>query len=123
MLGPLPLLVPASDPKTPDLTHTLSHLSNLLTTTSSLRNLPILIKSRREINLPTDISEKHGLVDEDVIRNQGDAKGLKDACYEIGIRGMDELITARRDLKSSGGKVEPKSALPVFLASVGSFSP
>ncbi|ORX40804.1 Squalene/phytoene synthase-domain-containing protein [Kockovaella imperatae] len=118
LLGSLPLLIPPNDPKTSELTHTLSHLSNLLTTASLIRNLPVLVKSKREINLPRDICAKHSIVDEEVIRQAGNAKGLKDACYEIGTRGMDELITARRDLKSSGGKIEPTAAFPVFLASV-----
>ena len=36
---------------------------------------------------------------------------------------MDELITARRDLKESRGKVDPSTALPVFLSSVGALVP
>lgn len=58
------------------------------------------------------------MVEEDVLRNGATAKGVQDAMYEIGTRGMDELITARRECKGSGGKIEPKVVKPLFLSAV-----
>jgi hypothetical protein len=97
----------------------LSHLSTLLTTVSLLKNLPVLVSSKRQINIPHDISTKHNIVEEEVLRKGAEARGVKDGLYEIGTRGMDELITARRELKGKGGRVDPKFATPVFLAAVG----
>lgn len=62
--------------------------------------------------------QRHGVVEEDVLRNGSAAKGVRDAVYEIGTRGMDELITARRECKGAGGRIEPKVARPVFLSAV-----
>lgn len=85
---------------------------------SLLRNLPILVSSKRQVSIPSDISIKHSIVEEDVLRNGSQAKGLRDGLWEIGTRGMDELITARRELKSSNGKVVPGSTMPLFLSVV-----
>jgi hypothetical protein len=81
-----------------------------------------MVNSKRQINIPHDIAQKHGIVEEEVLRKGSEAKGLRDGLYEIGTRGMDELITARRELKGSGGKVEPRSATPVFLSAVCIYS-
>lgn len=70
------------------------------------------------MNIPADIAAKHGIVEEDVLRNGSNAKGLKDGLWDIGTRGMDELITARRELKGSGGKVDPGNVMPLFLSVV-----
>lgn len=58
-----------------------------------------------------------------MLRNGAHAKGLKDGLWEIGTRGMDELITARRELKASGGKVEPGTVMPLFLSVVSGHDP
>ncbi|WWD20847.1 hypothetical protein CI109_105324 [Kwoniella shandongensis] len=118
LLGPLPLLLPPSHSTTAHISHTLSHLSTLLTTVSLLRNLPILISSKRQINIPSDLAEKHSIVEEQVLRKGAEATGIRDACWDIGTRGMDELITARRDLKETGGKVVPSTVMPLFLSAV-----
>ncbi|WVN89084.1 uncharacterized protein L203_104300 [Cryptococcus depauperatus CBS 7841] len=118
LLGPLPILLPPADPSTAHISHTLSHVSTLLTVVSLLRNLPILVTQKRQTNIPADLCEKHGLVEEELFRKGAQAKGLKDACWEIGTRGMDELITARRDLKENGGKVVPRHVMPIFLSAV-----
>lgn len=65
---------------------------------------------------------KNGLVEEQVFRDGGESKGLRDACFEIGTRGMDELITARSHLKETGGKVVPGEVMPLFLSAVSSIS-
>ncbi|WVF67886.1 hypothetical protein IAT40_002647 [Kwoniella sp. CBS 6097] len=118
LLGPLPILLPPTHSASSHISHTLSHLSTLLTTTSLLRNLPLMVSSKRTINLPADICEKHGIVEEEVLRKGAEASGLRDACWTVGTRGMDELITARRDLKETGGKVVPSGVMPLFLSAV-----
>lgn len=118
LLGPLPILLPPTHASSAHISHTLSHVSTLLTVVSLLRNLPILISQKRQISLPADICEKHGIIEEELFRKGAAAKGFRDACWEIGTRGMDELITARRDLKETGGKVMPNSVMPIFLSAV-----
>ncbi|WWC65335.1 uncharacterized protein I303_107953 [Kwoniella dejecticola CBS 10117] len=118
LLGPLPILLPPAHPETAHISHTLSHLSTLLTTVSLLRNLPLLVSGKKQINIPHDISQKHSLVEEEIFRKGAEATGLRDAILEIGTRGMDELITARRDLKETQGRVKPESAMPIFLSAV-----
>ena len=113
--------MPPTHSSTSSITHTLSHLATLLTTVSLLKTLPVLVNSKRQINIPHDIAQKHGIVEEDVLRKGSEAQGLRDALYEIGTRGMDELITARRELKGSGGKVDPKIATPIFLSAVSRY--
>lgn len=118
LLGPLPLVLPPTDPATAGASHTLSHVSTLLACVSLLRTLPGLVHGKRQINVPHDICARHGIVEEEVLRQGAEAKGLRDGLHEVGTRGMDELITARRDLKESGGKVGPSSVVPLFLAAV-----
>jgi NADH dehydrogenase [ubiquinone] 1 alpha subcomplex assembly factor 6 len=117
LLGPLPLLLPPTHPSTSSVSHTLTHLSSLLSTTSLLRSLP-LNTSKRINTIPRELCVKHGLVDEELFRAGSGARGLQDACFEIGTRGMDELITARSHLRSSAGKIDPAAATPVFLSAV-----
>lgn len=107
--------------QTSHISHTLSHIATLLAAVSLLRNLPLMVSQKRQVNLPSDVCAKHGVVEEQVLRKGSEAKGVRDACFEIGTRGMDELITARRDLKGTSGKVVPKEAMPLFLSAV-SFS-
>lgn len=77
-----------------------------------------MVSSKRQVSIPSDIAMKHGIVEEDVLRNGANANGVKDGLWEIGTRGMDELITARRELKATGGKVDPASVMPLFLSVV-----
>ncbi|WVR08720.1 hypothetical protein IAU60_005778 [Kwoniella sp. DSM 27419] len=118
LLGPLPVLLPPAHTASAHIAHTLSHLSTLLTTVSLLRTLPVLVSTKRAINIPSDVCEKHGIVEEEVLRKGAEATGVRDACLQIGTRGMDELITARRDLKETGGKVVPGGVMPLFLSAV-----
>lgn len=115
--GPLPHLLPPTHPKTSDVDHSLSHIASLLTTVTLLRSLP-LQAAKRQLGLPHDIREKHGVVEEQVFREGSSAHGFRDACFEIGTRGMDELITARSHTKADGGRIEPRGVMPLFLSAV-----
>lgn len=112
----LPLVVSPSAPETSKLAHTLSHVANTLAVTSLLRQLPSAI-GRQQNPLPADVCANSGLSDETLFRDPG-AKSVRDAVFEVATRGMDEMITARRDLKDWGGAVRPPAAMPVFLAAV-----
>lgn len=50
--------------------------------------------------LPLDVMAASGVREEDVFRNQGDAKGLKDAVFTVATRANDHLITARQMMKT-----------------------
>ncbi|WWC72723.1 uncharacterized protein I206_106687 [Kwoniella pini CBS 10737] len=118
LLGQLPILLSPNHSEYSKISHTLSHLSTLLTTISLLRNLPLLVSNKKQINIPNDLSEKYKLIEEEIFRKGSEANGLKDSILEIGTRGMDELITARRDLKENSGKVKPDNVIPIFLSAV-----
>lgn len=117
LLGPLPLLLPPTNPTTSSHSHTLTHISSLLTITTLLRSLPLQV-SKRVSNIPRDVAVKHGLVEEELFRLGEGARGVRDACFELGTRGMDELITARSHLKESGGRVVPGEVMPLYLSAV-----
>jgi len=115
--GSLPLLLPPSDEGTSHIAHTLSHVAHLLSITSLLHSLAPMVH-KKQLPIPADVRAQHGVVEEDVFRNGSAAEGFKDAVFTIATRGMDELITARTDLKKDGGKVVPKAAMPLFLSAV-----
>ena len=50
--------------------------------------------------LPLDVMAECGVREEDVLRQGGEAKGLKDAVFKVATRGSDHLITARSMLQS-----------------------
>ncbi|KAI9851096.1 MAG: hypothetical protein M1824_002905, partial [Vezdaea acicularis] len=50
--------------------------------------------------LPLDVMARHGVVEEDVLRQGGAAPGLTDAVFEVATRANDHLITAREMLRS-----------------------
>lgn len=76
------------------------------------------LAAKRQLAIPSDVLASHGVVEEQVFRAGAEASGLKDAVFQIATRGMDELITARTDLKSDNGKVVPAQTMPLFLAAV-----
>lgn len=112
----LPLVVAPAAPETSKLAHTLSHVANTLAVVSLLRQLPASI-GRQQNPLPSAICAANALSDEELFRDPGGRKA-RDAVFELATRGMDEMITARRDLKDWAGSVKPAAAMPVFLASV-----
>lgn len=83
---------------------------------SLLRQLPSAV-GRQQNPLPSAVCAEHGLSDEELFRDPG-GKRVRDAVFAVATRGMDEMITARRDLKDWGGAVRPPAAMPVFLAAV-----
>ncbi|KAG6890646.1 hypothetical protein C0995_006622 [Termitomyces sp. Mi166 len=100
----------------PALSHAASHLGTAQTFTTLLRALPYHAKQGHVI-IPAEITAKHGVRQEDVLRYGPGAKGISDAVFEFATVANDHLITAREMLKEEGmgGKV-PARAAPIFLA-------
>lgn len=99
----------------PTLDHAASHLGVAQTFTTLLRGLPFHVKHGRMV-IPTEITSKHGVVQEEVIRN-GHAKGLDSAVFELATLANDHLLTARNIAHQKG---VPSGALPILLAGVSS---
>ncbi|KAL9129512.1 MAG: hypothetical protein Q9217_002036 [Psora testacea] len=52
------------------------------------------------VMLPLDIMARTGVREEDVLRQGAEAKGLRDAVFEVATRASDHLITAREMVKN-----------------------
>ncbi|KAF8458552.1 Squalene/phytoene synthase-domain-containing protein [Kalaharituber pfeilii] len=61
---------------------------------------------RGVVLLPVEVCAKHGLRQEDVLREGGAAKGLKDVIFEIATRANDHLLTADMMIKDARDKKE-----------------
>ena len=67
--------------------------------------------------IPAEITAKHGVSQEEVFRQGGNAKGIDDAVFEFATVANDHLLTAREMFKDTEGKV-PGPARPVFMSAV-----
>lgn len=78
---------------------------------------PPMSETARGLILPSEYLEKHGVVEEEVKRQGGMAKGFKDAVFETATRANDYLITVRRDIreKLAGGKVSNEGGRAVLV--------
>lgn len=77
---------------------------------------PSLQDSARGLSLPQEFLQKHNVVQEDVLRHGGAAKGFRDAVFDTATRANDYLITARTTIKKElpGGRVS-KDARPALV--------
>ena len=101
------------------LSHAASHLGVAQTFSTLLRALPYHAKQGRLV-IPTEITSKHGVVQEEVFRKGSEARGIEDAVFEFATLAHDHIHTARSMLLFSEeyqNKV-PKEVVPVFLAGV-----
>jgi NADH dehydrogenase [ubiquinone] 1 alpha subcomplex assembly factor 6 len=94
--------------------HAASHLGVAQTVSILLRALPFHA-SQGHVVIPSEITAKHGVSQEDVLRHGGDAHGISDAVYEMACTAKEEVDIAREQFQD--GKVSPE-ALPVFLSAV-----
>jgi len=94
--------------------HAASHLGLAHSLVTLLRGLPFHA-SKGHIVIPAEITAKHKVRHEDVIRKGGSAPGISDAVYEFACIAKEELDVAREQF--DGGKV-PREAHPVFLSAV-----
>ncbi|KNZ73052.1 UPF0551 protein, mitochondrial [Termitomyces sp. J132] len=100
------------------LSHAASHLGTAQTFTTLLRALPYHVKQGHVI-IPAEITAKHGVIQEDVLRYGPGAEGISDAVFEFATAANDHLITAREMLKEEGmGSKVPARAVPIFLAGI-----
>ncbi|KAG6854664.1 hypothetical protein C0991_003312 [Blastosporella zonata] len=100
------------------LSHAASHLGTAQTFATLLRALPFHAKQGHVI-IPAEITAKHGVKQEDVLRYGPEAERISDAVFEFATVANDHLITAREMLKEEGmgGKV-PARAMPIFLTGI-----
>ncbi|MCJ1275060.1 hypothetical protein MMC21_002860 [Puttea exsequens] len=102
--------------------HIASHIGKASGITTVLRGLPLIAfpppsnhhsnsaplggslegqrRQQGSVALPLDIMAKCGVREEDVLREGGEAAGLRDAVFEVATRASDHLITARQMLKN-----------------------
>ncbi|EKM49521.1 uncharacterized protein PHACADRAFT_166889 [Phanerochaete carnosa HHB-10118-sp] len=99
-----------------DFSHAASHVGVAHTIATLLRALPYHA-SKRHMVIPAEVTARHGVSQEEVFRQGGNAKGIDDAAYEFATLANDHLITAREMFKDTAGKV-PGPVKPVFLNAV-----
>lgn len=67
--------------------------------------------------IPAEITAKHSVIQEEVFRKGGAARGIEDAVYDFACIANGHLNSAREMFEANGGKVPPRAA-PIFLAGV-----
>ncbi|KAI5816371.1 Squalene/phytoene synthase [Pyronema omphalodes] len=85
-----------------ELDHIGSHVGKLVGIVTILRGVPY-VADTGAVTLPTRVLADHGVRGEDVIREKGEAKGIKDAVFEVATRANDHLITARKMVEETQG--------------------
>ncbi|EPQ31894.1 uncharacterized protein PFL1_00093 [Pseudozyma flocculosa PF-1] len=75
-------------------------------------------KGARKLTLPAETLQKFGVVEEDVFRNGPQAKGFKDAVFDVATRANDYLITARTMVRDEFGGKLPKDVTPALINAV-----
>lgn len=96
--------------------HAASHIGVAQSIATLLRAMPFHASQKRMV-IPTEISSKHGLNEQNVFRYGGSASGIHDATFEFATVANDHLLTARDMFKDS--KV-PSEIMPVMLTAVSS---
>lgn len=97
-----------------DVSHAASHLGLAHSFTTLLRAFPYHA-SKGTIVIPAEVTGKHNVRQEDVLRNGAEAKGIEDAVYDFACQANNELTVAREMLPRV-----PDEAMPVFLTAVRS---
>jgi NADH dehydrogenase [ubiquinone] 1 alpha subcomplex assembly factor 6 len=101
------------------LDHVGSHIGKAAGIAAVLRGIPhVAMEGDGGVVLPLDVCAEFGLRQEDVIRQGGDAPGLRDAVFKVATLANDHLITARKMLKDAGKEGEQPSAFATFLPAV-----
>ncbi|EGN92145.1 hypothetical protein SERLA73DRAFT_66257 [Serpula lacrymans var. lacrymans S7.3] len=98
------------------LSHAASHLGVAQTFSTLLRAFPFHTSKNRMI-IPAEITAKHGVNQEEILRKRESTKDLEDAVFEFATIANDHLITARDMFKETGGRV-PQVAMPIFSAGI-----
>jgi len=95
--------------------HAASHLGLSHTLATLLRAVPFHA-SRGRVVIPAEITAKHGVSQEDMLRRGGAAGGISDAVYDVACVAKEELEVAKEHVENNG-KV-PDDVLPIFLSGV-----
>lgn len=66
--------------------------------------------------IPAEITAKHSVSQEDVLRRGGAAQRISDAVYEFACVAKEELDVVKEHIEQSG-KI-PEEVLPIFLSGV-----
>ena len=75
-------------------------------------------QQQRRLMLPHEYLLQHKVIEEDVYRNGGGARGFKDAVYDTATRANDYIITARTMIRDElGGKV-PEAVVGPLVGAV-----
>ena len=104
------------------LAHAASHLGVSQTFVTLLRALPYHASKGRMV-IPTTMTARHHINQEEVFRRGPEAHGFEDAVYDFAVEANNHLVTARELFKTNGEtrvKV-PREAMPVFLGAVRYF--
>lgn len=96
--------------------HATSHLGVAQTLTTLLRALPFHA-SQGNIVIPAEITARHGVSQEDILRHGGGAKGISDAVYDLACTAKEELDLAREH-SVEGSEHIAEEILPIFLSGV-----
>jgi NADH dehydrogenase [ubiquinone] 1 alpha subcomplex assembly factor 6 len=99
-----------------DLSHAASHLGAAQTISILLRAFPYHISKNRVV-IPADITAKHKVVQEELLRKGPAAAGLEDAVFEFATAANDHLLTAREMFNKVDARTK-KEAMPIFLSGV-----
>jgi NADH dehydrogenase [ubiquinone] 1 alpha subcomplex assembly factor 6 len=97
-----------------EISHAASHLGLAHSFTTLLRAFPYHA-SKGVVVIPAEITGKHNVRQEDVLRNGFEAKGIEDVVYEFACQANNELSVAREMVPRV-----PDEAMPVFLTAVRS---
>ncbi|KAF8319108.1 hypothetical protein DL93DRAFT_278866 [Clavulina sp. PMI_390] len=95
--------------------HAVSHLGVAHSLSILLRALPFHASQSRLV-IPTEITAKHRVSQEEVFRQGGSAAGISDAAFEFACVAKEELDVAREHIVRDG-KI-PGDVLPIFLSGV-----
>ncbi|KAF8249657.1 hypothetical protein K440DRAFT_543080, partial [Wilcoxina mikolae CBS 423.85] len=102
----------------PTLDHIGSHIGKATGIAAVLRGIPLIATSGTgAVVLPLDVCAEFNLRQEDVLRQGGNAPGLRDAVFKVATLANDHLITARKML-GDAGKDATGVAFATFLPAV-----
>ncbi|KAF2863142.1 hypothetical protein K470DRAFT_255267 [Piedraia hortae CBS 480.64] len=91
--------------------HVASHVGKAEGICAVLRGVPAGLGEGR-IALPRDVLVKRGVKEEDVIRRGAEARGLRDAVFEVATRANDNLVAGRRMWEGGRGEGGLEAFLP-----------
>jgi NADH dehydrogenase [ubiquinone] 1 alpha subcomplex assembly factor 6 len=105
------------------LDHIASHIGKASGIAAVLRGTPLLATAQTNqasVVLPLDVCAEFNLRQEDVMRQGGNAPGLRDAVFKVATLANDHMITARKMLGDAGDEARG-AAFSTLLPAVRHF--